>query len=227
MCSWIQFGIICDPADGGKNAHVQKSLILNERGVDLPRTPAGVTAGTDRLHRYLCGYPPIPWTFCGVPFVAPGTGTGTRPTGGPVTMLPPTPPPTEPPTPGPPPAEAVTWTLKSGKILIMVCGASPMRSRVLVLPPPGRSLGALGRLLEFLQEKSECIFSSFVFFLLFCEQKSPSSAGSPITDQWMRGISESKLLLSYFLLFAALQPSDLITPSQTRIMVPGSPERRG
>lgn len=52
-------------------------------------------------------------------------------------MLPPPPPPPEPPTPGPPPAEAVTWTLKSGKILIMVCGASPRRSRVLVLLPPG------------------------------------------------------------------------------------------
>lgn len=65
-------------------------------------------------------------------------------------MLPPPPPPPEPPTPGPPPAEAVTWTLKSGKILIMVSGASPTRSRVLGLLPPGRSLGALGSPLEFL-----------------------------------------------------------------------------
>ncbi|KAK5617674.1 hypothetical protein CRENBAI_001921 [Crenichthys baileyi] len=64
----------------------------------------------------------IPWTPCGVPFVAPGIGTGTRPTGGPVTI--PAAPPPPPPDPTPPVAEAVTWTLKSGKILIMVLAGS-------------------------------------------------------------------------------------------------------
>lgn len=115
-------------------------------------------------------------------------------------MLPPTPPPPEPPTPGPPPAEAVTWTLKSGKILIMVSGASPMRSRVLVLPAPGGSLGALGSLLRWSFLQSLNGFSLLSSFSSSCEQNSPRGSGLPIVDQLMSGISESKLLLSYFLL---------------------------
>lgn len=94
-------------------------------------------------------------------------------------------------------------------------------------PSTGLLTGSTGKPapLEFLQ-KSECIFASFLIFLLFCEQSSPSRPGLPILDGSMSAISESKLLLSYFLLFAGLQPS-AFSPSQTRIMVPGSPEQRG
>lgn len=52
---------------------------------------------------YLCWYEVIPWTFCGFPLVVPGTLPMAWPDGIP---------------PAPPPA-AVTWTLKSGKILII------------------------------------------------------------------------------------------------------------
>lgn len=68
-------------------------------------------------------------------------------------------------------------------------------------PSTGLLTGSTGKPapLEFLY-KSKCIWASFVFFPLLREQKWPRGSGLPRVDQLKSGISESKLLLSYFLL---------------------------